>query len=194
MQKIDVRHFSEADLKGLVTNAKLALTKQLGHTLPLGQVRHHVANLFGAKSWQSLVDAVETHSSRREDAIWVGTRFVTGNGWDPKSTFQDTFAGRSEHEVYDQMASEFCAETVAEALDDIDFEAGIEVSLSELGLCDEERNKVIADQIRRLSCAEGNDIYSLLTGKEIVDIYRNVCADEEEISVKQHSDHRRPGS
>lgn len=190
MNKINVSALSETDLKNLVTNAKNVFNGELNAGLGLNQVRTHVAHLFGAKSWQSLQAAAsKTKAGVQSNSVTtthVGVREVFGNGWDPETTFTETFAGLSEDSVYSDMVYSFCIDAFSEQLGDCGFEVDdrIQSELKEIGI-EGVRLKDLEIQIRAINPAERYDVIHLFTHKEVVKGYAAFWSDEERVYVRE---------
>jgi hypothetical protein len=189
MNKINVANFTEADLKALTTNARRVFNEQLGLDLSLNQLRHRVAQLFGAKSWQSLTAAAasipSTTTAEPCEQAWVGVREVFGNGYDPETRFTQRFAGATEDAVYEQIGRGLCLETFREMLADRSLDDGdIDETLAELQITPE-RIAVITPQLSALSPDARYDADHLFTGREIVTAYLDVWGDEESIVVER---------
>lgn len=69
MKKVDVSQFSDSELKDLVNNAKRVFNDEMGGDLSLNQVRDRLAHLFGAKSWQSIHNAVGKEAELSQSAV-----------------------------------------------------------------------------------------------------------------------------
>jgi hypothetical protein len=188
MNKINVSGLSQSDLKGLVTNAKHVFNDDLGADLGLNQVRARVAHLFGAKSWQSLSAAAQAAPSTETDRdviAFIGHRNVAGNGWDPETTFSETFHGATEEAVFADMAYRFCMDRFGEkvAEHEFEYEHMIVGELESLGI-EGDRIAELAIQIRATDPDSRHDIFHLFTFKEMVQAYSKFFDDEEVIFVE----------